>query len=148
MPGLDVAAGVVGIISFSLQICQGILQYYGSWKDQDSEVANMCASLDNLSGSLTVLSHTVQRHALRPSILDIAAKNMNRVNMDMERLEVELKKAQSADNESLKPGVRAAMRRHARRAFYPFREETLQKIQNAISEARSNLNLSLQLLDM
>jgi phosphotransferase system IIB component len=81
-------------------------------------------------------------------VLDIVARNMNRVDTDIRRLEVELKKVQSADNESLKPGVRAAMRRHARRAFYPFKEETLHKIQNAISEARSNLNLSLQVLDM
>jgi phosphotransferase system IIB component len=148
MTGLDVAAGVVGIISFGIQISQGILEYYGSWKDQDSEIVKMCASLDNLSGSLAVLSHAVQRHAPRPSILDIVAKNMNRVNVDMKRLEVELKKVQSADNESLKLGVRAAMRRHVRRAFYPFKEETLQKIQNSISEARSNLKLSLQVLDM
>jgi ankyrin repeat domain-containing protein 50 len=148
MAGLDVATGVVGIISFGMQISQGILQYYGSWKDQDGEVANMCASLDNLSGSLAVLSHTFQQHAPKPSILDIVAKNMNRVNVDMKRLEVELKKVQGADNESLNPGVRAAMRRHARRAFYPFKEETLQKIQKAISEARSNLNLSLKVLDV
>ncbi|OCK89794.1 uncharacterized protein K441DRAFT_699583 [Cenococcum geophilum 1.58] len=40
------------------------------------------------------------------------------------------------------------MRRHVRRALYPFREETLSKIQRVVSEARSNLYLALQVLQV
>jgi hypothetical protein len=147
MAGLDVAAGVVGIISFGIQLAQGILQYYGSWKDQDRDVANMCASLDGLSKTLAVLSETFQQHD--PPGLSIqkrVVESVDRVNKEMKKLEDELKKVQNI--ESAKPGVRAAMRRHVRRGLYPFKEETLQKIQNAVSEARSELNTTLQVLHM
>ena len=62
MAELGVAGSVVGIISFGIQIAQGLLRYYGSWRDQDSDIADMCASLDSLSRTLAVLSETFQRH--------------------------------------------------------------------------------------
>jgi len=147
MAELGVAASVVGITSFGIQITQGILQYYGSWRDQDSDVANMCASLDSLSRTLAVLSETFQRRdPPSMSIQKRVVESVDRVNIVMKKLEDELKKVQST--ESPKPGVRAVMRRHVRRGLYPFKEETLQKIQNAVSEARDDLNLTLQVLHM
>jgi hypothetical protein len=50
-----VATGVVGVLSFGIQLAQGIVQYYESWKDQDSEIASMHASIDGLRGTLEVL---------------------------------------------------------------------------------------------
>ena len=76
----------------------------------------------------------------------LVVENVDCVNVAMKKLEDELKKVQNT--ESPKPGVRAAMRRHVRRALYPFKEETLQEIQNAVSEARSDLELTLQVLHM
>jgi hypothetical protein len=52
---LRVAGSVVSIVSLGIQLTQGLLKYYKSWKDQDNIVADMCTSLNNLSGSLTVL---------------------------------------------------------------------------------------------
>lgn len=147
MAELGVAASVVGIISFGIQIAQGLLQYYGSWRDQDSDVADMCASLDSLSRTLMVLSETFQRHdPPSMSMQKRVVESVDCVNIAMKKLDDELKKVQNT--ESPKPGGRAAMRRHVRRALYPFKEETLRKIQNAVSEARSDLNLTLQVLHM
>jgi hypothetical protein len=147
MAELGVAGSVVGIISFGIQIAQGLLRYYGSWRDQDSDIADMCASLDSLSRTLAVLSETFQRHdPPSMSMQKLVVESVNCVHVAMKKLEDELKKVQNT--ESPKPGVRAAMRRHVRRALYPFKEETLQKIQNAVSEARSNFNLTLQVLHM
>jgi hypothetical protein len=80
------------------------------------------------------------------SMQKLVMKNVNCVNVAMKKLENELKKVQNT--EFPKPEIRAAMRRHVRRALYLFKEETLQKIQNAVSEARSNFNLTLQVLHM
>jgi hypothetical protein len=68
------------------------------------------------------------------------------INIAMKKLENELEKVQNI--ESPIPGVRATIRRHVRRTLYPFKEETLRKIRNAVSEARSDLNLTLQVLHM
>ena len=146
MAELGVTASVVGIVSFGLQIAQG-LQYYRSWKDQDSDVADMCASLDSLSRTLAVLSETFQRHdPPSMSIQQRVVESVHSVNITMKKREGELEKVQN--RESPIQGVRDAIRRHVRRTLYPFKEETLQKIQNAVSEARSDLNLALQVLHM
>jgi hypothetical protein len=147
MAELGVAASVVGIMSFGIQIAQGLLQYYESWRDQDSDVADMCASLDSLSRTLAVLSETFQRHD--PPSMTIqkrVVESVDCINIAMKKLENELEKVQNI--ESPIPGVRATIRRHVRRTLYPFKEETLRKIRNAVSEARSDLNLTLQVLHM
>lgn len=145
--GLGVAGSVVSIVSLSIQLAQGLLKYYGSWRDQDNIVEDMCISLDNLSGSLTVLEKALQPPArFDKSVKDSVEKNINAMYGTMRRLEDGLRKVREA--ESPKVGVRSAMRRHVRRAFYPFREETLSKIQRGVAEAHLNLDLVLQVLQM
>jgi hypothetical protein len=144
---LGVAGSVVGIVSIGIQIAQGFLKYYGAWKDQDGDVSNMCASLDNLLGTLTILLKTIQPPAkFDEDVKDNVEKSINTFGGALEKLKGELKKVQ--DTESPKPGVRSTMRRHVRRALYPFKEDTLRKIQGAASEARSNLALALQVLQV
>ena len=144
---LGVAGSVVGIISLGIQLTHGLLKYYGSWKDQDTVVEDMCISLENLSGSLTVLEKALQSPArFDKSIKDSVEKNINAMHGNMRKLEEELRKVRDA--ESPKVGVRSAMRRHVRRAFYPFKEETLSKIKQVVAEAHLNLDLALQVLQM
>jgi len=144
---LGVAGSVVGIISLSIQISQGLLNYYGSWKDQDNAVSSTCASLEGLSKTLTILSTAIQTHSnLDKIIIKNVEEHVNRISGVLKKLEDELEKVQSTETPN--PGMRAAMRRHVRRALYPFMEETLNKIQQAVAEARSNLDLALQALQM
>jgi len=147
MAELGAAASVVGIVSFGIQIAQGLLQYYGSWRDQDSDVEAICASIDSLSKTLALLSETFQRHDRpRISIEKRVVESVDCVNIAIKKLNDELEKVQNTASPI--PGVRATVRRHVRRTLYPFKEETLRKIQNAVSEARSDLNLTLQVLHM
>lgn len=144
---LGVAGSVVGIISLGIQLTHGLLKYYGSWKDQDNVVEDMCISLENLFGSLMVLEKALQPPArFDKSVKNSVEKNINAMYGTMQKLENELGKVR--DVESPKVGVRSAMRRHVRRAFYPFREDTLSKIQRVVAEAHLNLDLALQVLQM
>ncbi|KAI9860058.1 MAG: hypothetical protein M1813_006406 [Trichoglossum hirsutum] len=144
---LGVAGSVVGIVSLGIQLTQGLLKYYRSWKDQDNDISDVCASLDSLQRTLTILSKTIQPPArFDMGIKDSVEKNVNCINGALEKLTDELRKVQGT--ELLKSGARSAMRRHVRRALYPFREETLSNIQRVVSEARSNLDLALQVLQV
>ena len=126
MAELGVAASVVGIISLGIQVAQGLLQYYGSWRDQDSDIADMCASLDSLSRILTALSETFQRHdPPSMSIQKRVVESVDCVNIAMKKLKDVLEKVQST--ESPIPGIRAAIRRHARRTLYPGQNQGGQK---------------------
>lgn len=140
---LGVAGSVVGIVSLGIQVTQGLLKYYGSWKDQDSDISDMCASLDSLWETLKILSNTIQPPArFDKAIKDSVEENVNCTDGAMGRHNDELKNVK--DTESTMSGAR--MRRHVRRLLYPFREETLSKIRRFISEARQNLDLALQVL--
>ncbi|KAI9764300.1 MAG: hypothetical protein M1839_005966 [Geoglossum umbratile] len=144
---LGVAGSAVGIVSLGIQLTQGLPKHYGSWKDQDNDISDMCASLDSLQRTLTILLETIQPPArFGMSIKDSVEKNVHHINGALEKLEDELRKVQGTEPPKL--GARSAMRRHVRRALYPFREETLSKIQRVVSEARSNLELALQVLQV
>jgi hypothetical protein len=144
---LGVAGSVVGIISLSVQISQGLLKFYRSWKDQDSAVSDICVSLESLSETLTIMLTAIQPPAKYDKIVkNNVEENIDRMSGTLKKLEYELKKIQGT--ETPKPGARATMRHHIRRAFYPFKEETLNQLQRAVAEARSNLDLALQMLQM
>ncbi|KAH7131162.1 hypothetical protein EDB81DRAFT_134285 [Dactylonectria macrodidyma] len=138
---LGLAGSVVGIVSLGIQIAQGLLKYYGAWKDHGNDVANVCASLANLSGTLTILLRTIQPPAtFDKRVKAIVEKSINTFDGALEKLKGELKKVE--DTES------SILRRHVRRALYPFREDTLRKIQGFVSETRSNLAFTLQVLQV
>lgn len=84
---LGVAGSVVGIVSLGIQITQGLLKYYGSWKDQDSDVADMCTSLDSLSGSLMALRKAIQPPAsFDKNVGDSVENNINAMEGTMRKL--------------------------------------------------------------
>ena len=143
----EFVSAVVGIVSFGIQVTKGLVDYYSSWKDQDSDIAHICTSLENLSRILDILSDTLHKD-LSPNtrIQNTVVENANHVKVAMVGLQEELNSIQAED--SPKPGVRSFMRKHIRRSTYPFKEKTLHKIQESVAEARSNLNTILQLLQM
>ncbi|KAH0551779.1 hypothetical protein GP486_007004 [Trichoglossum hirsutum] len=101
----------------------------------------MCASLDSLSKTLEVLK-TVEPDKITE---DSVKENINHVDGAMRELDDELKKVQGEKSEL---EARRAMRRHLRRAFYPFNEDTLKKIKQVVDGAIQNLNLALQVLQV
>jgi ankyrin repeat domain-containing protein 50 len=142
-----VAGSAVGIISAGIQTAQGILWYYGAWKDRDDDISNMCASLNNLAETLKALRETVKPPTLFSEIVkENVEKSINAFNGTLNRLKDELEKVK--DTEPPKPGARSRIRRHVQRALYPFKEATLRKIQGVVSEARSSLTLALDVLKL
>ncbi|KAH0553143.1 hypothetical protein GP486_006671, partial [Trichoglossum hirsutum] len=144
---IGVAGSAVGIISLGIQTAQGILWYYRAWKDQDDDISRMCSSLHNLTETLKVLLDTIAPPAtFGKSVKGSVENNINTFHGTLKKLEYELEKLKDA--ELPKPGARSMIRRHVRRACYPFREATLVKIQGDISEARSNLGSALDILGL
>ncbi|KAI9776091.1 MAG: hypothetical protein M1839_000604 [Geoglossum umbratile] len=144
---IGVAGSAVGIISLGIQAAQGILWYYRAWKDQDGDISKMCSSLDNLIETLQVLLKTIEPPAtFGRSVKGSVENSINAFHRTLKKLESELEKVKNA--EPLKPGARSKIRRHVRRACYPFKEATLVKIQGGISDARSDLGLALDVLGL
>ena len=142
-----VASSTVGVISLGIQTAQGILWYYGAWRDRDDDVLRMCASLDNLKGTLDVLLKAITPPAVfSKNVKENVEKSIDTFNETLQKLRAELDKVK--DTEPPKSGARSKFRRHVRRALYPFKEATLAKFQGGVSDARSNLSLALDVLKL
>jgi hypothetical protein len=142
-----VASSAVGIISLSIQTAQGILWYYGAWKDRADDISSMCTSLNALTETLDILSKTIKPPAVFGQIVkDNVEKSINTFDGTLKKLENELDTVKRT--ELPKPGLRFTIRRHVWRALYPFKKHTLVKIKGIISEARSNLFLALEVLKL
>jgi len=142
-----VAGSAVGVISLGIRTVQGILWYYGAWHDRDDDVLRMCASLDNLKGTLDALLKAVTPPAMfSKNVKENVEKSIDTFNETLQKLRAELDKVK--DTEPPKSGARSKFRRHVRRALYPFKEATLAKFQGGVSDARSNLSLALDVLKL
>jgi hypothetical protein len=142
-----VASSAVGVISLGIQIAQGILWYYEAWQGQDDDVLRICASLDNLKGTLDVLLKAINPPAVfSKNVKENVEKSIDAFKGTLQKLRTELDKVK--DTEPPKSGSRSKFRRHVRRALYPFKEATLAKFQGGISDARSNLSLALDVLKL
>jgi hypothetical protein len=142
-----VAGSAVGVISLGIQTAQGILWYYGAWQGQDEDVLRICSSLDNLKGTLDVLLKAINPPAVfSKNVKENVEKSIDTFNGTLQKLRAELDKVK--DTEPPKSGTRSKFRRHVRRALYPFKEATLAKFQEGVSDARSNLSLALDVLKL
>jgi hypothetical protein len=142
---LGVAGSAVGIISLGIQVAQGLLAYYGSWKDQDKEISNMCTSLDNLLGTLVTLQPIVKAfdESDDMSVREKVEKNIRTIKQGIDELSEKLNFVLN-----LKLPKEEVMRRRMRKLLYPFKQPTLSKLEQVISQARSNLGISLQILHL
>ena len=61
----------IGIVSLGIQVCQGLLKYYDSWKDSRKDIAALCSSVESLSSILDQLEQTLTgTHETKSTISD------------------------------------------------------------------------------
>src|SRR5436190_18004001 len=142
---MDVAASVVSIISFGLQTCQGLTDYYSAWKDCDEDVAATCKSIEALEAIFALIIKTVINHSsANPDILTQVKKNADSCAKGVDNLKEKLEKIRK---------TKAPVTSHEKvgrvqKALYPFKKSTLAKLAETVQDLRDNLSLSLDLLQM
>ncbi|CAM1509295.1 Fc.00g030340.m01.CDS01 [Cosmosporella sp. VM-42] len=136
---LSIAGSAVGVISLGITVAQGLFDYYAAFQGQKSDVAHTTKKLSRLLELLESLRQQLERRQSQAENHEILA-NMESSMEDCKELirdlEVELNKFNQA------PGLRAA----GRRVAYPFRQSTLQKLEEDVNDFISCLSLAMQLL--
>ncbi|KAL3476020.1 hypothetical protein BJX99DRAFT_270829 [Aspergillus californicus] len=131
----SVSAGVVGVVSLGLTICQGLASYYGPWNAYDEEISDFTAKIEGLQTILEMLSGFIAEIKDLNSLPDQYLKLV---------LEKSLAKFDSSDSFPL-------IKKHDwlrwKRATYPFKKDTLVALSQTISGLQDNLALTLQLLN-
>ncbi|KAK0100804.1 hypothetical protein ONS95_007251 [Cadophora gregata] len=127
----------IGIVSLGIQVCQGLLKYYGSWKDGPKDAATMCSFVESLSETLVQLEQTLAR---TPEISATVISCIEACRSSIEKLDKKLSKVQSVSD----PGkMKSRIHDQGRRLLYPFRESTLAKLKEIVTDIRSNLALAV-----
>lgn len=144
---LSASGSAVGIISLGVTVCQGLLQYYASWKDYENDVATAFHSLEGLAKTLQQLEMSSRGRNFEPEILANLEDRIKSCESGIHCLRKKLDKVKAVE---LPVGSTSweKIRSYGRRAQYPFRESTLAKLREIVSELRDNLDLAVGALQM
>ncbi|CAD6576467.1 MAG: hypothetical protein ASARMPREDX12_007895 [Alectoria sarmentosa] len=135
----------IGAISFGITVCQSLLDYYGSWKDAPEDVARTCASVEELLKTLRLLGIAIKYKNHNSEIVIQIQGSIESVEKTLRNIEKKLEKLRVV---VLPNGWRDKAKAQLWRALYPFKESTLAKLRELCNEARDNLSLALDLLQI
>lgn len=142
---MEVAASIIGTVAFGLQACQGLLTYYRSFKDSTEDVKTMYTSLEGLTRGLSDLERIIKEQTanstLDPNTASLVQDRMAPCNIALKKLREKLDKVLICDSQGKVKAFR-------KRLEYPFKESTLCKIKEQAQDARDDLKLSLEILQM
>jgi hypothetical protein len=141
---MEVAGTAVGIASLGIQVCQGLLSYYDSWKSYGSDISSTYDAITDLSKTLILLRTTLQQQ--------VDEERAGRVRTCMEDCEDALlaleEKRCSLQKYGQPEGLRQKMRSGLQRSWYPFRKEVLEALEATVSGVQGRLKLALQELQL
>jgi hypothetical protein len=144
---LSVAGSAVGLISLGIRVTESLVAFYNSYKDLDSDIVGMTRKLDCLLEIFYPLRKAISDRNFREDergLIENIETSIKECAALVEELQDECKKFIKTSSN----GVKAAVRNAGRRAAYPFRKSTLQKIEEDIDEIHSNLSFTLGILQL
>ncbi|PGH09919.1 hypothetical protein AJ79_05535 [Helicocarpus griseus UAMH5409] len=139
------AGTAAGLVSLGLAVCQGLIQYYGSWKDCEDEIRATVSSIESLSKTFTLLEKSLDSSELDPERVDQVQDCVHSCRNGIEALRKRLEKIQSKLNPSTLP-EKAQL--HLLRAQYPFKRSTIVKLGEIVSELRENVSAASDILHL
>ena len=145
MEALSISSGVAGLISLGITACQGLLDYYDSWKNAESNVTSMYTSIQALTKTLKLLELAVQHQTFHPDIVIRVEDCIKSAHNGIQSLEKKLNKVRLVPAQD---EWRAKAKSQFHRALFPFKESTLVKLNELGNELRDDLSLALNLLNI
>lgn len=143
MAALGISSGVAGLISLGMTVCQGLLDYYDSWRDARNHVEKMYNSIQALSKTLKLLESAILNQAFDPDVVRRVEDCIRSVEKGLQSLRKKLDKLHLVP---VQKEWQAKAISQFRRTLFPFKESTLVKLKELGNELRDDLSLALNLL--
>jgi hypothetical protein len=139
----SVAAGTAGLISLGMKTTHTFIQFYSSYKHRDSNIARTTEKLESLLGTLQVLESALQHRSDDPLIhqIDSSVQHSREI---IQELQQECTKLTTSSSNFTWSATKVV----GRRAAYPFRASTLNKLDEDVGEMRSHLSFALDVLQL
>lgn len=144
---LSIAASVAGLISLGIQVTQSLVDFYTSYRDQDSDLAATTKKLESLLDIFQQLKETLASRRFEADERSLIKKIENTIK-DCDESVKELQDEYQKFTEASLNGAKHAIKVAARRVTYPFRRSTLQKLDEDIGELRTNVSFALNVLQV
>ncbi|RMZ89129.1 hypothetical protein DV736_g3648, partial [Chaetothyriales sp. CBS 134916] len=135
------------MLSHGVQVTKSLVGFYISFKDQNADVARTTAKLESLSSILRSLVSALEHRIFRTDEQDLI-KEIGSLVRQCEDFIRELKEEFEKFDEDSVNGLKSRNKTAGRRVKYPFRQSTLQKLDENIKEIRSNISFALELLQV
>lgn len=146
---MDAASAIVGIVSFGLIACQGLLKYYESCRSSNESIKTMCSNLEDLAEVLAVMDQIIKirraDNVLQTDTALVVENAMKSCEFPLKKLRKKLDKVSSNNTGT---GTADKLTFFGRKLQYPFKESTIIKIKHLVQESRDNLQLALATLNM
>ncbi|PWI75965.1 hypothetical protein PCL_06623 [Purpureocillium lilacinum] len=145
MDPLSVSAGVAGFISLGLEVTKSLIEFYKAYKDQDAHIAHTIGELDRLCVALVALDESLKSRKFSSGEQDLVSAIEEAIGECIDYIEELQHQAEKfAKHQSRSVWAKAAAGAH--RLAYPFKKTTLEKLKGDISELRSSVSFTLQVL--
>ena len=146
---LSVTGSAVGVISLGLTICQGLLAYYGPFKDYDEQMQDVSNRIKSFNSTLKALEDVLAKAQSLSSTqtaqsATVALDSIFNCQEGLKRLKNMLDKCRNSPSTKSFLGSKIQINR----MLYPFKRETLVTLLDTMSWLQADLNTSLQVLTL
>jgi len=142
---LGIVSGAAGLVSLGITLCQGLLDYYGSWKDADNEVLTTYNSIEDLTKMFLLMTQTLASSDLK---LDTVVKVEESIALCKDGIATLQRKLYKVQRHPLASVVGPRSQSQVWKLLYPFKKSTLVKMQEIVGDLRDNLHIALTVLGM
>ncbi|CAJ2511381.1 Uu.00g070060.m01.CDS01 [Anthostomella pinea] len=142
---LSVAGSAVGIISLGIQVTQSLFDYYTAVKSQHSDISYTAERLESLLELLELLRNHIQDRRFQADEEE-SIRKIESLIQECEECIQELQGEADKFKKTPVTTIQSAVKATARRAAYPFRRSTLEKLDEDITEVTDRLKLAIQVL--
>ena len=139
------AGSAVGIVSLGTQVCQGLLDYYYSWKSYRTDINTAYDCIADLYRTFELLRDTLSISSLDPAKARQVRKYLDSCVHSLYKLQRKLGKLRT---HPLPCGFNQKAWARVQRSLYPFKESTLVKLRELVRDLLEQLSLALQVLHL
>lgn len=145
---LSIASAIAGLLSLGIKVTQSLINFYSVYQDQDANLAKLMLEFEDLRGVLLSLPTAVQDGRLRANAEVLHQEGFEKITQRWqtltEELHVECQQIHTDSTTDSKDPIQVA----GRPVAYPFRESTLEKLEDLVGEIRELLLSALDVLQV
>ena len=135
----------VGVVALGIQVCGGLVSYYGSYKSQNESVAHVCTKLESLGATLLCLQKTLEDFRSVEPMVQVARNMTINCQSSLAVLEEQLRKCEATRSQD---GFRGRLDLLRRRVLFPFHHATLRELETVVNILQIDLGTALHVLQL